>query len=179
MPSYGTNSKAIPSSPRQGECRVIPISVSHFQAMHCPKGVQESPQTSYGVAEVHRHQARNLHEQHVSDGQLEATNSREGLYNSVFPGEPGVCHQQQKICPNSLKTNHVSRDDGGFTVHEIKTSRKEDQQDQNQSMAASGHPKYPSSISSSISDLGKLNAVSSVLQMAPLSSHCFTAGLYT
>ena len=109
---YGTNSKTIPpSSPLQG-----PISVSPLRVMQHHKGVHKSPQTSSWAAEVLRHKVSDLHGQHVTDGQLKATNSRADLHSSV---SPGICHQKQKICANCLPANGVSWDDGGLTVHGI------------------------------------------------------------
>ena len=125
--------------------------------MLCPKGVHKGPQASIGAAEVHRHKFSDLHERHVTDGQLKATDLRADLHSFVSPGKPQICHQQQKICANSLPANGVSQDDSGLTVHGTKTLRRKDQEDQSRGMTPSDQPEHPSPITSSIPGQAKCN----------------------
>ena len=99
-----------------------------LRAMHCPESVHKGPQISHKATEHHGHQTSDLHGRHVTHGPFETPHSRTYLYSSLPPGESGVCNQQQKIHTNPLSTNRVSGNDCEFTIHGIKTSRRENKE---------------------------------------------------
>ena len=77
----------------------------HFRLCTAPRVFTK---TLKPIVELLRHKASNVLGRHVTDGQFEANHLRAHLHNPVSSGEPGIWHQEQKICANSLTTNWVS-----------------------------------------------------------------------
>ena len=100
---------------------------------------------------------------------VQLIHARAHIHSTLSPGESGVCHQQPKVHTNPLSANRIPWNDCEFAVHGAKTSRREIKEDQNRSSAPSGHPKCPSSITSSAPRQAECNQSSSPNGTAVLS----------
>lgn len=137
--------------------------------MHSPKGIYKSLQICGKDAQIPGHSPGNIHGRYATDGKLRAEANRAHPDGIVLTQELGAYHQQQKIYSSTHSTNQVPGNDSKHSVDGPEATRREDQKYQ----TGTHHLislKQPSAHQFA-QLLGKLNATTPALQMAPLFCH--------
>ena len=135
-------------------------------AVHCPQSVYKNPQISGGDVEVHWHMSGDINRRHTSNGTVQQIAQRASLLNSVPSREHRVYNQQQEVVSRANPRNRIPWDDNKLSENGHKSSRRKIRNIRRETRKILSHP---SPSARSLSQLvGKLNATTPALQMAPL-----------